>query len=110
MSEALLSWALAFAVTQAVEVPLYRRAGASWATAALASTLTHPVVWFGFPAAVPLAWGHVPMVALAEAFAVGAEALWLRHRGVQRALAWSVAANGASFSVGLVLRALFGVP
>ena len=103
-------WLLAFALTQLVEVPLYLRAGASGRTAFLASTLTHPVVWFGFPLLRRLGLGYWGMVGVAEVFAVAAEALWLRAHGVRRALAWSLAANVASFLTGLLLRSLFGVP
>jgi hypothetical protein len=104
---ALLSWLLAFAFTQAVEIPLYRRAGAPLWVAFGASALTHPVVWFVFPrAGLPWLW----MVLWAELFAWLAEALWLRWHGVQRPLLWSLLANGASLSLGLLSRELFGVP
>lgn len=104
---ALWQWLVGFAFTQAVEVPLYLRVTSSWRVAFLASGLTHPVVWFLFPL-LPLSYW--PMAALAEVFAVVAEALWLRAHGVSRALLWSVVANGASATVGLLLRAAFGVP
>ncbi len=102
-------WLVAFALTQAFEVPLYLRAGASGRTAFLASAFTHPVVWFGFP------WllgdlDYWSMVLAAEVFAVAVEALWLRAHGVRRALLWSLGANTASALTGLLLRSLFGVP
>ncbi|XXF77428.1 hypothetical protein P2318_30905 [Myxococcaceae bacterium GXIMD 01537] len=103
-------WLLAFALTQFVEVPVYLRAGASGRTAFLASALTHPVVWFGFPLLREVGLGYWGMVAVAEVFAVGAEALWLRAQGIRRPLAWSVVANATSVLVGLLLRELFGVP
>ena len=113
------AWLLAFGFTQAVEVPVYldaqrrspRAAGRSLVVrvvvALLASVWTHPVVWFGFPT-LPLP--YVPMVALAEGFAVLVEAGWLRVCGVERPLAWSLAANGASLGLGLLSRAWLGVP
>jgi hypothetical protein len=104
---ALGQWLVGFVFTQAVEMPLYVSATASWRVAFFASALTHPVVWFLFPL-LPLAYW--PMVALAELFAVLAEAWWLRAHGVSRALLWSLAANGASATVGLLSRAAFGVP
>jgi hypothetical protein len=97
-------------VTQAVEVPIYTRAlRGRWTVAFAASLITHPVVWFGFPA-----WcqslGYVREVLLAEAFAVAVEALWLRLWGVRRSVWWSLGANAASVAVGLTSRALFGWP
>lgn len=104
---ALGQWVVGFAFTQAIEVPLYFRATASWRVAFFASALTHPVVWFLFPL---LSLAYWPMVALAELFAVLVEAWWLRAHGVSRALLWSLVVNGTSASVGLLLRAAFGVP
>ncbi len=106
----LLAWLGAFAVTQAVEVPLYGRAlRGRWGVAFAASLWTHPVVWFGFPL-----WfrtlGHVRQVVLAEAFAVAIEAVWLWRFGVRRSIWWALAANAASVAVGLTSRALIGWP
>jgi hypothetical protein len=106
----LLQWLGAFALTQVVEAPIYRRAGASWRTALLASTLTHPVLWLGFPFLSRLGLGYWGTVVLAEALVTAFEAAWLSFWGVRRALLWSVLANGASVAVGLVVRAVFGWP
>jgi hypothetical protein len=65
------------------------------------------VVWFVFPQA-GLEW--IWMVVWAELFAWLAEALWLRRHGVERPLFWSLVANGASLSLGLLSRELLGVP
>jgi hypothetical protein len=100
-------WALAFACTQLIEVPITVRVTGSFRTSFLASALTHPVVWFIFPL-VPL--GYWAMIACAEAFAVAVEAWWLARHGVRRALLISLLANGASFGIGLLLRDAFGVP
>jgi hypothetical protein len=105
--KALLEWALAFGFTQVVEVPIYLRVTRSFSTSLLASALTHPIVWFVFPL-LPL--GYWPMVACAEAFAVLVEAAWLHKRGARRPLLLSLLGNGASFSLGLLSRELFGVP
>jgi hypothetical protein len=113
----ILRWLTAFAVTQIVEVPIYllaqrnrrRSVLARLAVAFAASALTHPIVWF----VVPAVWrgrSYWLMVAFSEAFAVLAEALWLSRFRVPRALAWSLAANGASVTVGLGLRAITGWP
>jgi hypothetical protein len=97
-------WLLAFAVTQAIEVPLYgifalpRR----WAVAFGASLLTHPVVWFVFPRFFP--GPYVVMIACAELFAVAVEAAYLKRFGVKRPLQWSLAANAASFGTGVLLQ------
>jgi hypothetical protein len=54
----MMAWLIAFAFTQAVEVPIYLRAGAGWRAAFLASTLTHPFVWFGFSTVRKLGLGY----------------------------------------------------
>jgi len=86
----------------------------------LASMATHPYVWFviaplmysrlwtelvtSWPA---LADWHYPLYfAIAEGFAVGAEALLLRALRVPRALLWSFAANATSSGLGLLMSAL----
>ena len=104
------AWLMAFAFTQAVEVPIYQRGGASVWVAFLASTFTHPLVWFGFPALHSLGLGYWGTVVLVECFAIGAEALWLSLRGVRRAFLWSALANGTSVTLGLLSRAIFGWP
>lgn len=104
---AVIDWALAFALTQLIEVPITLRVTGSFRTSFLASAITHPVVWFLFPL-LPL--DYWPMVACAEVFAVAVEAWWLARHGVRRALFFSLLANGASFTIGLLLRDTFGVP
>lgn len=116
------AWLWAFLLTEAVEVPIYLRALLArddperpferWPTAALvafgASALTHPLVWFVMPRLI--SHSYVLMVATAEAFAVLAEAAWLRAFGLRRALWWALFANAASVLVGLGLRRTFGWP
>lgn len=119
----LAAWAGAFALTQAVEAPIYVFGARVTAARALtASALTHPVAWFvapwlwrrGFweafgPVAPTFAWRAlwvVGYVALAEGFAVSVEAWWLRRSGVDRPWRWSLAANGASATLGFVLDAM----
>jgi hypothetical protein len=125
------SFALAFAVTQLVEVPIYLRAlrgdargagarslGVRMVIAFGASAITHPIVWFVMPSAVMALYGAAlregaPALGevgrtllygtVAEGFAVLAEALYLRGLGVRRALAWSLGANAASVIVGTVV-------
>jgi len=110
----LIAWLRAFLFTEIVEAPIYRRIlGVSWADSLAPSALTHPIVWFVFPL-VPRILG-IPWLAaivLAEIFAWLAEAAYLRIRGVPwgRAVLASLVANGASLGLGLLSRALFGVP
>lgn len=105
----MIAWLVAFAFTQAVEAPLYLRAtGGRWLVALGASAVTHPVVWFVFPALLPHSYGW--MLAAAESFAVLVEAGWLLAFRVPRALLLSLLANGASLAAGFVLRAVFGAP
>jgi len=86
----------------------------------LPSMATHPYVWFVIPALFSSpawtaavarwpgleAWRYALFFALAEAFAVLAEALLLRALRVPRALLWSLAANATSAGIGLALGAL----
>ena len=123
----MIEWLWAFLFTQAVEVPLYTLAlrPPAWlrarigtpaaapplltalALAFAASLITHPFVWFAFPL---LPAPYEVQVVCAEAFAVLVEAGWLRAFGLRHALVWSLLANGASLGLGLLSRALFGVP
>ena len=98
------AWLIAFAITQAVEVPLYGFGALSrrWALAFGASLLTHPIVWFVFPRFFP---GPYPvMVGCAELFAVAVKAAYLASLGVRRPIEWSFIANASSFGTGLLLR------
>jgi len=115
----LAPWLSALVLTQAVEVPIYVRAlregqptierlPVALAVAFAASALTHPIVWFVMPRLIPDPW--LLMVLVAEAFAIAAEAAWLRAFGLRRALAWAAFANAASVLVGLVSRQLFDWP
>lgn len=117
----LTRWLIAFAFTQIVECPIYWTAldDTRWNRALKllvafgASAITHPVVWFVIPEvwrAVGRIGGYWGMVALAETFAVTVEAAYLHRLGVRRALAWSLLANAASATLGLLSRWLFGLP
>ena len=103
----MIDWLVAFVFTQAIEVPIYMRV-TTFRAAFLASSVTHPIVWFVFPALWP--GGYLSMVVAAELFAWSAEAVWLRANRVERAGLWSFIANAASLCIGLALRACFGVP
>lgn len=115
-------WLVGFLFTQVFECPIYsvalgqksmsraRRLAAAFG----ASTLTHPVVWFVFPVlwrGISRPGGYWGMVGAAEAFAVVAEAAYLRWGfGVRRALLWALFANAVSASLGFLSRSLFGWP
>ena len=101
------AWLIGFLFTQAIEVPIYLRV-TTLRVAFLASTFTHPIVWFVFPALWP--GSYFSMLVAAELFAWAAEALWLRSHRVERAGLWSFIANAASFCIGMALRSCFGVP
>lgn len=110
---ALVAWARAFALTEIVEAPIYRYAlPTTWPRALAASAITHPVVWFVFPwIAVELDLGWTTMAVLAETFAVAVEAAFFARAGVRarRAALVSLLANGASVTVGLFVRARWGL-
>lgn len=110
-----VAWAQAFAFTELVEAPIYRRLlGVSVARALAASAITHPFVWFVFP---PLAdhfgIGYVACSLVSELFAWLVEAtFFVRVAGVKpgRAMVVSLVANGASVGLGFLSRALFDWP
>lgn len=115
--ELVIEWAKAFLLTVLVEIPIAafvlrrdeRSLGRLAAIIFFASLATHPAVWFICPR-LPLSYST--MVAVAEAWAVVIESIfyWIVLRGIDplRAAGVSLLANGASFGVGLVLRALTG--
>lgn len=111
----LVGWAKAFAFTELVEAPLYRRLlGVRWGHALAASAVTHPFVWFVFPRVAEAAGaGYVVYVIGAEAFAWLVEA-WFFTRAaripIRRALLVSLVANAASVGLALLSRSLFGAP
>jgi hypothetical protein len=120
-----LRWLLAFAVTQAVEIPIYRRFSRATAFEAFgASAMTHPIVWFVIPWAWSRLYGawfaaslplnpierHVIYFVVAELFAVIAEAAYMKALGRERPFVVALGANAASVTSGLLLRALFGLP
>jgi hypothetical protein len=116
------SWVLAFAFTQIVEVPIYRRAfKASFGEAFGASLVTHPIVWLvmmprtiGFaiaPAFLADASWQTRAIVM-ELFAWLAEAAWFgllfRRRPFRRALFWTFVANVVSLMLGFLAQHLFG--
>jgi hypothetical protein len=107
-------WAMAFALTEIVEMPIYRvLAPIGWRRAFLLSLATHPVVWFVIPPLADVAGlRHAQMVWVAEAFAYATEAAMLCTWRVRwwRALAVSAIANTASFAIGELVRAVWGIP
>ncbi|MCL2723725.1 MAG: hypothetical protein FWD69_04740 [Polyangiaceae bacterium] len=107
------AWLVAFVFTQLVEVPLYSIGLRVRVVAAFgASAITHPIVWFVI---CNPRWGgsYWTQVAVAELFAWLAEAAYFALAfgiNTRRALGWSLIANAASFSAGLLSRALIGAP
>jgi len=102
-------WLFAFAITQAVEVPIYfaaHRAPMRAAKAFGASAITHPVVWLVFPLLAQASYWRA--VAVAEIGVVAVEALYTRAFGVRRAWAWALGANAASCAVGYAIYAALG--
>lgn len=103
-----LRWLWAFVFTELVETGIYvpalgaRPLRERLAIGLGASAITHPIVWYVIPEiGQALAIGWWPTVAIAESFAVLVEAAWLAAFGVRRAFVWSLAANMASFGLGL---------
>ena len=106
-----MSWATAFVLTQATELPVYwwgtRDAALSpaWrlAIGLGASAVTHPVVWFVLRGWLSPWLGFAAFFLIAETFAVGVEALYLRSFGVPHPWRLSLVANTTSASIGLLL-------
>ncbi|HET6515216.1 MAG TPA: hypothetical protein VFG09_08650, partial [Thermodesulfovibrionales bacterium] len=98
------------------EVPLYTYAlnevnfsrSKRVAVAFGASTITHPIVWFVFPALIPDS--YVKMVIACETFAVMVEAAYMRIFGLRRYFSWSLLANALSFCLSILSRNVIGWP
>lgn len=122
-----MPWFWAFLFTQIVEVPIYMRGmRARFHEALGASSLTHPVVWFVIPDLwdrfylqilqgragiwMPASMRYWIMVAVAEVFAVVAEALYFRFIRLPKPWMWSLIANMASFGLGMLSRRYLGFP
>jgi hypothetical protein len=103
----LTAWLRAFALTQAIEVPIYRRGlGCGSLEAFCASTITHPLVfWFCTSGWWPVHWAL--RAAACELFAWVVDAFYFALLGRSRAFLWSSIANAASFGFGLVCWSLF---
>lgn len=106
------AWLAAFAVTQAVETPIYawrlgwrRRA---WLVGFGASCLTHPFIFCVLPRWWSGDWWSYFLAA--EAIAVVGEAAWLALFRVPAPMLWALIANAASVAVGATCRALWGWP
>jgi hypothetical protein len=128
-----LRWAIAYGLTQAVEVPIYLAAmrgshepiGRRMLVAFGASALTHPFVAILFPFLFARAFGPIPSphaltaegavrasfaFVLFEGFAILAEAGYLHAFGIRRPLRTSLVANLASSLFGVVLTYATGLP
>jgi hypothetical protein len=108
-SSIFLSWALAFTVTQMVEIPIWMRAFRAplrFVKAFGATAITHPILWF----VITPRWrgDYWSMVIFGEAVVVLIEAAYARFLGAKRALLWSLVANGASAGLGIGVYAALG--
>lgn len=114
-----VAWLRAFGLTLVVELPIATpllaaaepRRARRMAVIALANLATHPLVWFLFPG---LTLGYGARLTLSEAWAFMAELaiyllVWPALR-LRRAALTSLAANGASFVLGLACARLWAAP
>ena len=110
-----MAWLSAFLITQIVEMPVYAYALRTrpWpkrlAIGFGASAITHPIVFFTAPWLIE-SMGYGGYVAIAEGFAIAAEAFYLRLWKLPNALLWSLGANAASWGTGRLLRLVFSWP
>lgn len=112
-------WLGAFALTQAIEAPIYARwsVAGRWRAALLPSAITHPLLWFvltplwralrwplaeALGAYDPLAF-DMPALYVMELGIAVAEGWLLRRQGGRRPWLWAVVGNAASFAVGEVI-------
>jgi hypothetical protein len=107
-----INWLRAFGVTLLCELPVAApllasvepRIARRCAVIVLANLATHPLVWFAFPG---LSLGAGARLAFSEAWALLAELAIYRlvwpTLSLRRAALVSLAANGVSFAVGLLL-------
>lgn len=103
-----LAWLKAFVFTQIIEVPIYARILSrrySWPHsffyAFLASTITHPVVWFVVPVFFPLS-SYTCYFVVAEIFAVLTEALYFKMLSIDRAFIIAFLVNALSAGCGIL--------
>jgi hypothetical protein len=111
------AWLKAFLVTVLVELPIAAallrpaepRLARRLAVVLFVNLASHPAVWFIYPA---LGLSYVPTLVISEAWAVLLEALLYRlvfeEADAIEALGISAVANGASFGIGLLVRAATG--
>lgn len=109
-------WATSFLLTLSVEVLVagwlwWRRPWPRWKTAAAVvagTSLTHPMFWFVLPWVLQDYWTYI---VVGELSIVAVEAVVLASAlpaGRRESLAVSALMNGASYLIGLTLRALAG--
>ncbi|MDB4987217.1 MAG: serine/threonine protein kinase [Myxococcaceae bacterium] len=104
------SWLAAFAFTQLIEIPLYRRAlSCSVRQAFGASAITHPILWFALFPALETSYGA--KLVIVELFAWLVEGLYFTPKfGFRRAISSSLLANSLSFTLGMLSRMILGFP
>jgi hypothetical protein len=113
-----LAYAAALTLTLVAEIPIVAAGLGRWyrvpawhgvPIGAVASIVTHPVVWFVLPGPLISVAGSLGYLLIAEGFAWLAEALvfWLAtRRDPVGLLLLSLLANTASFTLGIVLQTL----
>lgn len=115
MSPYAQAWLSAFTCTIVVELivatPALAPSGAHWTRRAgivvLSNLASHPLVWLLFADAAPLGQGRIVAAELFALLTEGAAYLLVWPQiGARRAFGTSALANGASFGVGLLLRAV----
>ena len=112
------AWLIAFVLTISIEAPIATALLAPAETsvkrratlALFAQLVSHPAVWFVFPALGVFGVKWAASTALAEAWAFAIEAVFYRvalpSLTARRAMATSAISNAASFGAGLVLAPL----
>lgn len=111
-----MTWPIAFALTQVLEMPVYwwgtrsseLSVGQRLAAGFGASALTHPILWFVLYPTLAGPLGYWTFFVVGEALVVIVEALYLRAFGVRRPGLLALGANAFSAGVGLWVAPLLG--
>lgn len=111
-----MTWLSAFVLTQIIEISvglLIWRADVSRrkviVSVFLASSMTHPIVWFVMPRlAQEYGWSYLMFLAIAESYAYIFEFGWYRYLKAEKPFLLSCVLNSCSFFAGLLIYIVQG--
>lgn len=110
-----MTWPVAFLLTQLIEISvglliwkeISKRKVLLYVF--LASSMTHPIVWFVFPKfAEEYGWSYPLLLLVAESYAYLVEYGWYRYLGAKKPFFISCVLNSCSFLIGLLIYVYLG--